>query len=79
LLLCDVATFRTVRGLIGRLLTISHNPYKGFVVAISNWVGLLLKIPSEAQSKIQDLSKDYQKIEPYIFNNHNLTYLGLLC
>lgn len=51
----------------------------GFVVAISNWVGLLLTIPSEAQATIQYLSTAYPKIEPYIFTNHNLTYLGILC
>ncbi|WP_235641700.1 APC family permease [Francisella tularensis] len=79
LLLGEVASFRPVRGLFGRLLTISHNPDMGFVVAISNWVGLLLTIPSEAQATIQYLSTAYPKIEPYIFTNHNLTYLGILC
>lgn len=79
LLLGEVASFKPIRGLFGRLLTISHNPDIGFVVAISNWVGLLLTIPSEAQATIQYLSTAYPKIEPYIFANHDLTYLGILC
>lgn len=79
LLLGEIASFRPVRGLFGRLLTISHNPDMGFVVAISNWVGLLLTIPSEAQATIQYLSTAYPKLEPYIFSNHDLTYVGILC
>lgn len=79
LLLGEIASFKPVRGLFGRLLTISHNPDMGFVVAISNWVGLLLTIPSEAQATIQYLSTAYPKLEPYIFINHDLTYVGILC
>ena len=42
LLLAEVVTLYQSRGLMARLLTISHNRDYGFVVAISNWLGMML-------------------------------------
>lgn len=44
LLLAEVVTLYQERGLIARLLTISHNRDYGFVVAISNWLGTVIVI-----------------------------------
>ncbi len=79
LLLGEIASKKPVRGLFGRLLSISHNPDMGFVIAISNWVGLLLTIPSEAQATIQYLSSVNPIVEKYTFVGNQLTFVGISC
>lgn len=76
-MLAEISTRHHSRSLFSRLLTISHNRDLGFVLAISNWLGLVITIPSEAEATIQYISTLSPKFEPYIFQNHHLTYLGI--
>ncbi|MCP4178535.1 MAG: APC family permease [bacterium] len=78
LLLAEIATMFPIRGIFARLLVVSHNRDIGFVIAISNWVGALIIIPSEASATIQYISTVFPKATPYIFQNHEFTIVGLL-
>lgn len=79
LLLAEVATiFPQERGLFSRLISLSHNRDYGFVVAISNWLGLVITIPSEATATIQYLSTSIPNLESFFFHNHHLTALGIV-
>lgn len=76
LMLSEIATFQHERGLFSRLLTISHNKNFGFVVSLSNWLGVVIVMSSEAAATIQYLSDVYPKFSPYIFHHGQSTYLG---
>lgn len=79
LLLAEITTMYKDRGLFSRLLTISHgNKDFGFIVALSNWIGLLIVIPSEATATIQYLTSAIPGISTYLMHNNHLTLLGLL-
>ena len=78
LLLAEIATMYKERGLFSRLLSISHkNKDYGFVVAISNWAGMLIIIPSEAMATVQYVSTMDPAWSKYIFVNGSMTGLGL--
>ncbi|MDF1655777.1 MAG: APC family permease [Coxiellaceae bacterium] len=77
-LLSEIVGLYQERGLMARLLTISHNRDVGFVVAISNWLGMVIVIPSEAEATTQYLSTIYPSWSHFIFNNHQLTVYGIL-
>ncbi|MCF6776941.1 APC family permease [Thiotrichales bacterium 19X7-9] len=63
LLLAEMATMYKERAFFARILTISHkNSDYGFVVAISNLMGLILVIPSEAAATVQYLSGVYPSL-----------------
>ncbi|MCF6777039.1 APC family permease [Thiotrichales bacterium 19X7-9] len=63
LLLAETATMFKERAFFARILTLSHkNTDYGFVVAISNLMGLILVIPSEASATIQYLSGVYPSL-----------------
>lgn len=79
LLLAEIATMFSVTGLFSRLLTLTHNRDYGFIVAISNWLGVLIVVPSEAEATVQYLSTVSPKITPYIFLNGHLTWMGIAC
>lgn len=75
LLLAETATMFKERAFFARILTLSHkNTDYGFVVAISNLMGLILVIPSEASATIQYLSGIY----PSLMVGKNLSLTGEL-
>ncbi|MGV3278235.1 APC family permease [Rickettsiales bacterium LUAb2] len=78
LMLAEISTLYPVRGLIARLLNVSHNKDIGFVIATSNWLGIMMVIPAEAEGTVQYLSRMYEPIEHLIFHNEQLTLLGIL-
>ncbi|APC96746.1 APC family permease [Francisella frigiditurris] len=78
LLLAEIATIYKETALFARLLTISHNNRDfGFVIAISNWLGLIIIIPSEASATVQYLSATFPNIEHVFYFNNELTIFGL--
>ncbi|MDF1759771.1 MAG: APC family permease [Coxiellaceae bacterium] len=77
-LLSEIVSLYQDRGLMARLLTISHNRDVGFVVAISNWLGMVIVIPSEAEATTQYLSTIYPSWSHFIFTDHQLTLYGTL-
>ncbi|MCY4177041.1 MAG: APC family permease [Endozoicomonadaceae bacterium] len=78
LLLAEITTMYKDRGLFSRLLTITHNNKDfGFIIALSNWIGLLIVIPSEATATIQYLSSAVPKFSPFLMHNEHLTLLGV--
>ena len=79
LLLSEIVGLFQVTGLFSRLLTLSHNKDYGVVVAISNWLAMLIIVPSEAEATMQYLSTVVPSFTHYIFSNHHLTLLGELC
>lgn len=78
-LLAEIVTLFQVRGLFSRLLTLTHNKDYGFVSAISNWLGVLIVVPSEAEATIQYLSTVVPSLTELFFNNGHLTLAGILC
>ncbi len=75
LLLAETATMFKERAFFARILTLSHkNTDYGFVVAISNLMGLILVIPSEASATIQYLSGIY----PSLMAGNDLSLTGEL-
>ncbi len=77
LLLSELSTMYHARGLLARLLSFSHNRDYGFVSAISNWLGVVITIPSEAEATVQYLSSMSPKFGAYVFQHHHLTMLGI--
>ncbi|AXA33458.1 APC family permease [Francisella adeliensis] len=78
LLLAEIATMYKETALFSRLLTISHkNRDFGYVIAISNWLGLVIIIPSEASATVQYLSATFPDIEHIFYSSHELTAYGL--
>jgi amino acid transporter len=77
-LLAEISTMYRQRGLLARVLTISHNRDYGFVVAISNWLGVVITIPSEAEATIQYIGTASKRFSPYVFQNHHLTAIGIV-
>ena len=78
MLLAEIATMYKDRGLFSRLLGISHkNKDYGFVIAIANWTGLLIAIPSEAMATMQYVSTINASWQQYIFVNGQMTGMGL--
>ncbi len=77
-LLAEIATLYQERGLLARLFTITHNRDCGFLVALSNWLCLVIMIPSEAVATMQYVSTVAPRFTPYVFVNHNLTLLGIV-
>lgn len=78
LLLSEINSMYQERGLIARVLTISHHRDFGFVVAISNWLGMVITISSEAIATVQYLGSAFGEAQKFLFANHHLTFLGLL-
>lgn len=80
LLLAEITTMYKERGLFSRLLSISHgNKDFGFIVAISNWLGLLIVIPSEATATVQYLSSTFPQFSNNFMQNGQLTSWGIGC
>ncbi len=48
------------------------------MVALSNWLCFVVFVPSEAEVTTQYLSTIVPRLQPYIFDHHHLTLLGLL-
>lgn len=78
LLLAEIATMYQVTGLFSRLLTISHNKDIGFVIAVSNWFSMVCSVPSEATATVEYLGHAYPSIAQLMFNNGNLTWIGII-
>ena len=78
LLLAEIVTLHQQRGLFARLLTITHNRDCGFIIAISNWLCMVIMIPSEAEATTQYISTIDPHWTPYIFHQHQLTMFGTL-
>lgn len=76
LMLAEISTMYHDRGLFSRLLSFSHHRDFGFVFAISNWLGIVLSISSEALATVQYLSTASPRLEPYLFNHDKLTFIG---
>ena len=68
------------RGLMARLLVISHNKEFAFICTIATWLGLTAVIATEAEGSIQYLSSLSPAISSYLFNSslHQLTAIGLI-
>ena len=79
LLLAEISTMYRESALFSRLLTISHNNRDlGFVIGISNWLGMIIIIPSEASATVQYLSAAFPSFEYIFYQNHDLSVYGLL-
>lgn len=78
LMLAEISTLFPVRGLMARLLSLSHNKDMGFVIAASNWLGVILVIPSEAQATVQYLSHISESFQKHIMSNGSLNAEGML-
>ncbi|QGP39289.1 APC family permease [Piscirickettsia salmonis] len=80
LCLAEIATLYPKRGLMARLLTLSHNKEFAFICTISTWLGLTAVIATEAEGSVQYISSLSDSFGPMIFNNqiHQLTSLGLI-
>lgn len=77
LLLAEVATMYQERGLLSRLLTITHNKDYGFIVAVSNWFAMIVLIPSEAEATVQYFSTFHPYLNRHLFVNGLLTKAGI--
>jgi amino acid transporter len=80
LCLSEIACNYPKRGLMARLLVISHNKEFAFVCTIATWLGLTAVIATEAEGSIQYLSSLSETIRPYVFDVglQQLTHLGML-
>ena len=78
LLLAEINSMYQERGLIARVLTISHHRDFGFVVAISNWLGMVITISSEAIAVVQYIGSAFGKAQKIFFANQHLTLMGLV-
>ena len=79
LLLAEITTMYKVRGLFSRLLSISHNNKDfGFIVAISNWLGIVIVIPSEATATVEYLASVTPDFMGELTVSNHLTPLGTL-
>lgn len=79
LLLAEIATMYQETGLFSRLITLTHNSDFGFIVAISNWLGIVVCIASEASATIQYLGNIDNKINSLVFHGSNLSGFGTIC
>lgn len=79
LCLAEISFNYPKRGLMARLLVISHNKEFAFICTIATWLGLTAVIATEAEGSIQYLSSLSASIRPYLFNStlQQLTLLGL--
>ncbi|MCF6775878.1 APC family permease [Thiotrichales bacterium 19X7-9] len=80
LCLAEISFNYPKRGLMARLLVISHNKEFAFICTIATWLGLTAVIATEAEGSIQYLSSLSATISPYLFDTvtHQLTHIGLL-
>ncbi|KEI35033.1 hypothetical protein FRA_43c11100 [Francisella sp. W12-1067] len=67
------------RGLMARLLVISHNKDFAFICTIATWLGLTAVIATEAEGSIQYLASLSDTVSTYLFNpgHGSLTPIGL--
>ncbi|QIV95348.1 amino acid/polyamine/organocation transporter (APC superfamily) [Allofrancisella inopinata] len=67
------------RGLMARLLVISHNKDFAFICTIATWLGLTAVIATEAEGSIQYLASLSDTASTYLFNpgHGSLTPIGL--
>ena len=80
LLLAEIVSLFKQKALFSRLLTLSHdNMDLGYVIAISNWLGLVIVIPTEASATVQYLSTAIPSLTHYFFINQQHTLLGSAC
>lgn len=77
-LLSELAVKYQTNGLFTQLITLSHNQHFGFVTGLSNWMLGLIIVPSEAMATTQYISSIYKPITPYVFNDGQLSFLGVL-
>lgn len=77
LFLAEIACHYPKRGLMARLLVISHNKEFAFVCTITTWLGLTAIIATEAAGSVQYLSSLSSTISTYLFDTalHQLTHL----
>ena len=80
LCLSEIASLHPKRGLMARLLVISHNKDFAFICTISTWLALVAAIATEAEGTVQYVSSLSKTLGPDIFNaaTHSLTGYGLL-
>ncbi len=78
LLLIDIAIKHPAKSLFSRLLNISHNPSIGFVIAATNWLTMIMLIPSEATATVQYVSTLYPVLTATFYENGNLSGDGML-
>ena len=80
LCLAEIATVYPKRGLMARLLVISHNKEFGIICAIATWLGLTAVVATEAEGSVQYISSLSPALGEHIFNTqiHELTGWGLL-
>lgn len=72
----EIATIFPKRGLSAIIPVLSHNKYFAFPFAIANWLGIVAVIPLEADATIQYLMTILPNIEPYLYQNNQLTLVG---
>ncbi len=80
LCLAEIATIYPKRGLMARLLAISHNKDFGIICALATWLGLTAVIATEAEGTIQYLSSVSPALGQHVFSlaTRQLTTYGLL-
>lgn len=77
-LLAEVAIMHPEKSLFSRLLSISHNQYMGFAIALANWLTMIMLVPSEAAATVQYASTLYPNLTHYLYSHNTLTGLGML-
>ena len=80
LCLAEIVTIFPKRGLMARLIVLSHNKEFAFIFTVATWLGLTAVIATEAAGSVQYISTLSTKLRPIIFNiaKHQLTIYGLL-
>ena len=77
LCLAEVASTFPKRGLMARLLVISHNKEFAFICTIATWLGLTAVIATEAEGSVQYLASISASFGHGLFVDHQLSTLGL--
>ncbi|BCD90886.1 amino acid permease [Francisella halioticida] len=73
----EVAVMYPVRGIVGRMGSISHNKYFGAIFSFAIWLELVGSMPGEAQASTQYLSYISPHLSEIFMYKGSLTWQGL--
>ncbi|WP_150467145.1 APC family permease [Francisella sp. SYW-9] len=73
----EVAVAYPVRGIVGRMGSISHNKYFGALFSFAIWLELVGSMPGEAQASVQYLSHLSPSISNILMSKGDLSAAGL--
>lgn len=78
LMLTEIVSLYPIKGLLSRLLTLSHNKDLGFVMASSYWFSTILFAPAEAQTTVQYISFLFPSFKKNLMHYDEFTILGYI-